>query len=638
MYHLAPATERPQVPEDMRCGHYVAYVKQSGQWFLANDDNVSPVLMSSLRGLPYLVSLCRKDSIEEGLEARATSQLPRQIAVEVPVHDGHERRRKTHGRLLGEPWDDFTARWDKAAAEAPDASASNEEALQDEYSSDGQLLSELDLASAVGLNSSDDEPTKPPAKRTRLQDRSGRRQEQDRAGREQQREDHRRREHSQRLAEKLCASLLPPEPKWDGNLPDNYGWYQLFATNSDCDCVNLPCIHCGRPCEEKSVSAVCGGHCGGHCGGPCILMPKYCSQCSLSIVTEELRKGKRWMNRAGEYWTEEYRHKVSPKWCLRKSFCDHGFSSSRDRFQDTDGCFQKLCEQRLLGHESDSDDKESDDEESHASKRYCDESDDEADQAATGVFKQPGQNICRRQDLSLDQMAACRPACYAGACVCPLTSGVQVAWCRLTIPPSRSDSTDYFDRFASWSRQFRFAGKPGAWYENWRNEEACDLLLRGEMEFVTEVVVWPDDGGPLPENFGIRVGRQRCFIKDRNERERFAQLLWNSRARHDKMPYHIFSAMRRLRIREGRSELAAHVRILKEFALDMVRICRACVDGTYCFHRHKQDSSPTLWLQEHYPDVAVACILWRCSLLRVLRGCYEAFRKPVSFAVCNCNV
>lgn len=472
MYHLAPATERPQVPEDMRCGHYVAYVKQSGQWFLANDDNVSPVLMSSLRGLPYLVSLCRKDSIEEGLEARATLQLPRQIAVEVPVHDGHERRRKTHGRLMGEPWDDFKARWEKAAAEAPDASSSKEEALQDEYSSDGQLLSELDLASAVGLNSSDDEPTKPPAKRTRLQDRSGRRQEQDRAGREQQREDHRRREHSQRLAEKICASLLPPEPKWDGNLPDNYGWYQLFAKNRDCDCVNLPCIHCGVPCEEKSVSNYAK-----LMPNYAILMPKYCSQCSLSIVTEELRKVKRLLNRSGEYRTEEYRHKVSPKWCLRKSFCDHGFSSSRDRFQDTDGCFQKLCEQRLLRHESDSDD-----EESHAS-------DDEADQAATGVFNQPRQNICCRQDLSLDQMAACRPACYAGARVCPLTSGVQVAWCPLTIPPSRSDCTDYFDRFVSWSQKFRFATKPGAWYEDWRNEEACDILLSGEMEFVTEVVV-----------------------------------------------------------------------------------------------------------------------------------------------------
>ena len=47
IYHIHPAAG----PATLKCGHYVAHVKQGDQWRLANDQCVSAVLMSSLRGL-----------------------------------------------------------------------------------------------------------------------------------------------------------------------------------------------------------------------------------------------------------------------------------------------------------------------------------------------------------------------------------------------------------------------------------------------------------------------------------------------------------------------------------------------------------------------------------------------------------
>ena len=58
VYHLHPA----QGPVNLNSGHYVAYVRQAGIWHLANVSSVRPVLMSWLRGIPYLLVLERTDA------------------------------------------------------------------------------------------------------------------------------------------------------------------------------------------------------------------------------------------------------------------------------------------------------------------------------------------------------------------------------------------------------------------------------------------------------------------------------------------------------------------------------------------------------------------------------------------------
>ena len=83
IYHVHPAAG----PVDLNSGHYVAYVKQAQQWHLANDNKVSPVLMSGLRGLPCLLVLERKDRPGADLPAKQVQQP----AAEIPVPDLDEQ-------------------------------------------------------------------------------------------------------------------------------------------------------------------------------------------------------------------------------------------------------------------------------------------------------------------------------------------------------------------------------------------------------------------------------------------------------------------------------------------------------------------------------------------------------------------
>ena len=61
VYHVHP----PTGPANLRCGHYIAYLKHGDRWYLANDSQVNLVLMSGLRGLPYIVVMERIYSLEE---------------------------------------------------------------------------------------------------------------------------------------------------------------------------------------------------------------------------------------------------------------------------------------------------------------------------------------------------------------------------------------------------------------------------------------------------------------------------------------------------------------------------------------------------------------------------------------------
>ena len=61
VYHEHPL----EGPANLRCGHYITYLKHGQGWYLANDDRVDPVLMSSLRGLPYIVVMERINALEE---------------------------------------------------------------------------------------------------------------------------------------------------------------------------------------------------------------------------------------------------------------------------------------------------------------------------------------------------------------------------------------------------------------------------------------------------------------------------------------------------------------------------------------------------------------------------------------------
>ena len=79
VYHL----HSPDGPVVLSSGHYVAYVKQGGLWHLANDRSVRPVLMTGLRGLPYLLVLERVDVPGEELIPKAVQGHASEIAVDV---------------------------------------------------------------------------------------------------------------------------------------------------------------------------------------------------------------------------------------------------------------------------------------------------------------------------------------------------------------------------------------------------------------------------------------------------------------------------------------------------------------------------------------------------------------------------
>ena len=83
-YHVKAAVYHLHAAEalvSMMCGHYVTYVKQAQQWHLADDDVVSPVLMSRLHGLPYVVALERKDAPGSDLFAAQVQQPAEEISV-----------------------------------------------------------------------------------------------------------------------------------------------------------------------------------------------------------------------------------------------------------------------------------------------------------------------------------------------------------------------------------------------------------------------------------------------------------------------------------------------------------------------------------------------------------------------------
>ena len=83
VYHVNPGVGSA----NLRCGHYVTYIKQEQQWYLANDSQVAPVLMSGMRGLPYLLALERDDARGEELAPVIRMELPQEIAVEIPAQN-----------------------------------------------------------------------------------------------------------------------------------------------------------------------------------------------------------------------------------------------------------------------------------------------------------------------------------------------------------------------------------------------------------------------------------------------------------------------------------------------------------------------------------------------------------------------
>lgn len=81
VYHVHP----PTGPANLRCGHYIAYLKRGDTWYLANDSQVNLVLMSGLRGLPYIVVLERINASEEDVVAKHDEGEPTEILVEIPA-------------------------------------------------------------------------------------------------------------------------------------------------------------------------------------------------------------------------------------------------------------------------------------------------------------------------------------------------------------------------------------------------------------------------------------------------------------------------------------------------------------------------------------------------------------------------
>ena len=61
VYHVHPW----EGPANLQCGHYITYFKHGSWWYLANDSQVDRVLMTDLRGLPYIVVMERIDALEE---------------------------------------------------------------------------------------------------------------------------------------------------------------------------------------------------------------------------------------------------------------------------------------------------------------------------------------------------------------------------------------------------------------------------------------------------------------------------------------------------------------------------------------------------------------------------------------------
>ena len=74
VYHVHPL----EGPANLRCGHYITYFKHGDRWHLANDSQVDPVLMTGLRGLPYIVLMERTNVLEGfcfGILRRSSSGL-----------------------------------------------------------------------------------------------------------------------------------------------------------------------------------------------------------------------------------------------------------------------------------------------------------------------------------------------------------------------------------------------------------------------------------------------------------------------------------------------------------------------------------------------------------------------------------
>ena len=94
VYHIPPADGQAISGG----GHNVAYIKQAQQWHLANDSCVSPVLMSSLNGLPHLLVLERTDSPGADMPPRVAPQIAKELIVENPVFKRQvPPARKSHG-------------------------------------------------------------------------------------------------------------------------------------------------------------------------------------------------------------------------------------------------------------------------------------------------------------------------------------------------------------------------------------------------------------------------------------------------------------------------------------------------------------------------------------------------------------
>ena len=80
VYHLHPA----EGPVNLNSGHYVTYIRQAGSRHLANDSSVRPVLMSGLRGMPYLLVRERTDAPGEDVSPKEVQQPAEEIPVEIP--------------------------------------------------------------------------------------------------------------------------------------------------------------------------------------------------------------------------------------------------------------------------------------------------------------------------------------------------------------------------------------------------------------------------------------------------------------------------------------------------------------------------------------------------------------------------
>ena len=199
VYHLHTAGD----PVNMDCGHYVAYVKQAQQWHLANDDSVSPVLMSGLRGLPYVMALERKDAPGTDLPAKQTQQTAKEILVESAGTPARLLpRSQLAGLSMGLDHVVNTLSESLQDTELP-SSAEGSSSVPDKDSEENASGSEEEKLAAADSGSMQG---KPPAKRRRQHydsredskqkdgsarqwDRSGRQQQQDRSsGRHQQRD------------------------------------------------------------------------------------------------------------------------------------------------------------------------------------------------------------------------------------------------------------------------------------------------------------------------------------------------------------------------------------------------------------------------------------------------------------------